>query len=71
MACNGLKRGSFHMFRHPKWSRIIFGKAHIGPIFDPFFFPNQHFKAFWDLRRAKLGHHEVKTRQTQLFWRSM
>ena len=28
MACNGLKRGSFHLFRHPKWSRIIFGKTH-------------------------------------------
>ena len=28
MACNGLKMGSFHLllFRHPKWSRIIFGK---------------------------------------------
>ena len=28
MACNGLKRGSFHLFRHPKCSRIIFGKPH-------------------------------------------
>ena len=28
MACNGLKMGSFHLFRHPKWSRIIFGKTH-------------------------------------------
>ena len=28
MACNGLKRGSFHLFRHPKWSRIIFEKTH-------------------------------------------
>ena len=25
MACNGLKMGSFHLFRHPKWSRLIFG----------------------------------------------
>ena len=24
MACNGLKIGSFHLFRDPKWSRIIF-----------------------------------------------
>ena len=32
MACNGLKMGSFHLFRHPKWSRIIFGTH----IFDPF-----------------------------------
>ena len=28
MACNGLKMGSFHLFRHPEWSRIIFGKKH-------------------------------------------
>ena len=28
MACNWLKRGSFHLFRHPKWSRITFGKTH-------------------------------------------
>ena len=20
MACNGLKKGTFHLFRHPKWS---------------------------------------------------
>ena len=25
---NGLKMGSFHLFRHPKWLRIIFGKTH-------------------------------------------
>ena len=24
--CNGLKKGSFHLFVHPKWSRIIFWK---------------------------------------------
>ena len=35
MACNGLKMGSFHLFRHPKWSRIIFGKTHFSPIFCP------------------------------------
>ena len=28
MACNGLKMGSFHLFRHPTWSRIIFRKTH-------------------------------------------
>ena len=26
--CNRLKKGPFHLFRHPKWSRIIFGKTH-------------------------------------------
>ena len=36
MACNGLKKGSFHLFRHPKWCRIIFGKTHFSPIFHPF-----------------------------------
>ena len=24
MSCNGLKRGSFHLFVHPKWSTINF-----------------------------------------------
>ena len=72
MACNGPKMGSFHLFRHPKWSWIIFGKMHFGPIFDPFFVPKQPiFKAFWDFRRAKTGHHELKTRQKHLFWHSM
>ena len=32
MACNGLKKGSFHLVRHPKQSRIIFGRH----IFDLF-----------------------------------
>ena len=41
MACHGLKKGSFHLFVHPKWSRIIFGKTHFWPIFDPFFVPKQ------------------------------
>ena len=39
MACSGLKMGSFHLFRHPKWSRIIFGKIH----FDPFLSQNSPF----------------------------
>ena len=52
MACNGLKKGSFHLFRHPKWSSIIFGKAHFGPIFDP---KQPIFK-------ATTGHHELKPR---------
>ena len=28
MVCNGLKKGSFHLLVHPKWSGIIFGKTH-------------------------------------------
>ena len=67
MACNGPKKGSFHLFRHPQWSRIIFGKTH----FYPFFVPKQPiFKAFWDFRRAKMGHRELKTRPKHLFWHS-
>ena len=72
MACHGLTKGSFHLFVHPKWSRIIFGKTHFGPIFDGFLVAKQPiFKAFWDFRRAKTGHHELKTRQKHLFWHSM
>ena len=72
MACNGLKVGSFCLFVHRKWSRIIFGKTHFWPIFDPFLVPKQpSFKAFWDFRRAKTGHHEPKTRQKHLFWHSI
>ena len=29
LGCNGLKMGSFHLFRHPKWFGIIFGKTHV------------------------------------------
>ena len=41
-------------------------------IFDPFLVPNQPiFKESWDFRRAKTGHHELKTRHKYLFWHSM
>ena len=70
MACTGFKMGSFHLFRHPKWYRIIFfSEKH---IFDPFFVPKKPvFKAFWDFRRATTDHSELKTRQKHLFWHSM
>ena len=72
MACNGLKMGSFHLFRHPKWSRIIFGRIHFRSIFDPFFVPKWPiFKAFWAFGRAKKGRHWLKTRQKHAFWHSM
>ena len=72
MACYGLKKGSFHLFVHPKWSRIIVAKTYFWPVFDPFFVPKQPiFKALWEFRRAKTGHHELKTRQKNLFWHSM
>ena len=35
MAFNGFRMGSFHLFVQPKWSRMIFGKMHLGPIFGP------------------------------------
>ena len=54
----GSKRAHFTCLGSPKWSRIIFGKKH---LFDPFFVPKQPiFKAFWDSRRAKTAHHELK-----------
>ena len=72
MACNGLKKGSFHLFRHPKWCRIIFGKTHFDPFLTHFSSQNNPFsRHFWDFWRAKTGHHELKARQKHLFWHSM
>ena len=69
MVCNGLKKGGISLVYG---YRIIFGNTHFGPTFDPLFVPTQPiFKAFWDFRRAKTRHHELKTRQNQLFWHSM
>ena len=46
---NGLKMGSKHLFEHPKWSGITFGKTCFRPIFDPFLVPKWPiYKAFWD-----------------------
>ena len=68
MPQNGLKMGSFHPFVHPKWSRMIFGKMHFLPIFDPFLVPKPPiFKAFWDFRRTKMGHDHLKTVQKHVF----
>ena len=68
MPQNGLEMGSFHPFVYPKWSRMRFGKMHFWPIFDPFLVPKQPiFKAFWDFRRTKMGHHKLKTVQKLLF----
>ena len=68
MAQNGLKMGSFHLFVHPKRSRITFGKHILDPFLDPFFVPKRPiFKAFWDFPWAKTGHHGLKTGQKLLF----
>ena len=41
-------------------------------IFDPFFVSKRPiFKAFWSIRRAKTGHHELQTCQKHFFWHSM
>ena len=37
-------------------------------VLDPFLVPKQPvFKAFWDFRRTKMGHHKHKTVQKHLF----
>ena len=43
MACHGLQKGSLHLFVHPKWSRIIFGKTHFLPILNHFWSQNSPF----------------------------
>ena len=56
LACNGLKKGSFHLFVHPIWSRIIFGTTHFWPILDSFSVATKLiFKAFWDFRGGQNG----------------
>ena len=68
MACNGLKMGSFHLFVHPKWSRIIFGETHFSPIFDPFLVAKQPiFKAFCDFGVAKMACNGLKMGSFYLF----
>ena len=55
MACNGLQVGSFHLFVHPKWSRIISGKNTFSSIFDPLLVAKRPiFKAFGDFGGAKI-----------------
>ena len=74
MACNGLKRGAFHLFVHPKWSRFIFGKKHIfDPLWSHFFVPknNPFSRHFGVLGGSKGGHHEPTTPQKHWFWHSM
>ena len=69
MACNGLKKGSFHLFLHPKWSRIIFFKKYIFlPIVDLFFVPKQPiFKAFCEFGGAKMACNGLKLGSFHLF----
>ena len=59
---HGLKMGPNHLFEHPEWSRITFGKTRFSPIFDPFLVPKRPiFKAFWDFPWPITHHHGLKT----------
>ena len=51
---NGLKIRSKHLFVHPRWSEITFGKMCFGPIFHPFLLPKGPlFKEYWDFHGPK------------------
>ena len=64
----GSKRAHFTCLCTPNGLGSFLGKH----IFDPFLVAKQPIvKAFWDFRRAKTGHHKLKTRLKQLFWHSM
>ena len=43
MLGKGLKKGSFHFFRHPKRSRIFVGKTHFDPFLTHFLSQNSPF----------------------------
>ena len=43
MACNGLKKGPFHLFRHPTRSRINFRKTHFKSFLTIFSSQNNPF----------------------------
>ena len=48
--------GSFHLFVHPNWATITFGKTCFCPTFDPFSVPKRPmFKAFGESPRAENG----------------
>ena len=59
---HGLKMGPNHLFEHPEWSGITFGKTRFSPIFDAYLGPKRPiFKAFWDFPWPKTRHHGLKT----------
>ena len=43
MACNGLKKGLFHFFVHPKWPRIILEKHIVDTFLTHFVFQSSPF----------------------------
>ena len=67
MACHGLKKGSFHLVVHPKWSRINFSGKHES-IFDPVLVAKQPIlKAFCDFGGAKMAYNGLKKGSFHLF----
>ena len=64
MACNGRKKGSFHLFVQPKWCRIIFGKTPFHPFFTHFL---SIFKVFCDCGVPKLACNGLKMGSFHLF----
>ena len=59
---HGLKMSPNHLFEHPEWSWITFGKTRFSPIFDAYLGPKRPiFKAFWDFPWPKTRHHGLKT----------
>ena len=60
--------GGIVSFDHPKWSKINFGKAHFGHIFDAFLVPKRPiFKAFGTLEGPKKAQSGLKMGSFHLF----
>ena len=56
--------GQNHLFEHPEWSLITFGKTRFSPIFDPFLVPKRpvfkEFGIFRGPKRATTGSKQPK-----------
>ena len=75
MACNGLKMGSFHLFRHPHGLGSFLEKHILDPFLSHFFVPKQPiFKAFCDFGGAKMACNALKMGSFDLlqyhFWKT-
>ena len=67
-AQKGLKMTCVHPFGHQNWTRIVFGKPWLSPVFEPFVAPNGPiFKALSALRGAKIAQHGLKMGPFPLF----